>query len=206
MGWLSDLVTAGIGYKSQQDTNKANKELSRDSWQATSDFSKSAYQTAAADLKLAGINPILAGQFGQSSTPAYNLATMKSPIEGALSGASTAKTMQDTQKSKFETASAKADAILKSNLIPASKIAAQTSNAALELIVSATGEKDLATAVKKIRQLGTKAGGDLFTWYQNIIKHAPREIQNKVKSVIQQAIHGKAAKLTKSPKPSLQRK
>ena len=71
---------AGLAYLGQRETNKNNKQIADDATQASAaeaqknrDFqenmSSSAYQRAMADMKKAGLNPMLAYQQGGASTP-----------------------------------------------------------------------------------------------------------------------------------------
>lgn len=92
-----------MGFIGQKKTNEANKDLMRETHDYQQRNSDTQYVRAAADLKAAGINPILAPQFGGASTPSGNLATMTNPMQGGLTGASTAKAMQETGHSKIKT-------------------------------------------------------------------------------------------------------
>ena len=71
MSWLAAASVVGSLYSA----NQAKKESARNrAFQL--DASNTAYQRAMADMKKAGLNPILAGRYGPASTPSGSVAQM----------------------------------------------------------------------------------------------------------------------------------
>lgn len=90
MGFIAALpfiATAAASILGQQDANSANRQMADAQMQFQERMSNSAYQRATADMKAAGINPMLAYQQGGASTPSGASATMQNEISPAISSA-----------------------------------------------------------------------------------------------------------------------
>lgn len=79
------LASAGLSFIGQQATNSANVDLAHDTQDFQERMSNTAYQRQVADLKAAGLNPMLAYiKGGGASTPSGATPTMVNPFSSAV--------------------------------------------------------------------------------------------------------------------------
>lgn len=76
-----------LGQRSQKKTNQQQIGLSREQMAFQERMSNTAYQRAMADMKKAGINPIMVSKLGGASTPAGAMAQIKDPTQAGMQAA-----------------------------------------------------------------------------------------------------------------------
>ncbi len=154
----SSAIGAIGGLMGQSTANKAQKHAAYRQIDFQKDMSNTAYQRAASDLKLAGINPILAGKFGAASTPYGAMATMGSEAGAGISSAlgaynaskSGQKSDAEVRKADEQTAILKADKLLKKNLVPNQDSIDKVKTTIVDLAKSAMGNSDAQSRVKAL--------------------------------------------------------
>lgn len=87
-------LMGGLGYLGQSQANDANIAMARDQMNFQERMSSTAHQREVADLKAAGLNPILSANAG-ASTPAGSTATVESALKSGVASAMEAKRMQN---------------------------------------------------------------------------------------------------------------
>lgn len=120
MDWISGLASAGsaiLGWMGQDSANEEATDRAREQMAFQERMSNTAYQRAVADMKAAGLNPMLAYSQGGASTPGGQTAPIGNKGLAAASAAqAAAQAMQTTtavEKTKAETVNVEADTELK---------------------------------------------------------------------------------------------
>ena len=83
---IGSAIGGFFGYKGQKDTNVASAQQAQKQMDFQKEMSNTAVQRRMADLKKAGINPILAGS-KEASSPAGQQAPVGNPAQAAMNSA-----------------------------------------------------------------------------------------------------------------------
>lgn len=93
-----------LGYQGQEDTNAANAQQAQSQMDFQERMSNTSYQRATADMKAAGLNPMLAYSQGGAGTPGGAMATMQNAAaSGVASASQTAQSQAQMQQVRSNT-------------------------------------------------------------------------------------------------------
>lgn len=116
---LSALASAGSSLIGGILQNRANKDMAGDNRDFQERLSSTAYQRAMADMKTAGLNPILAGSLGGASTPGGSVLNMGNPVQNAVNtGMEAMKMDADIGLKNAQEALSKTEQTLRKHKIP----------------------------------------------------------------------------------------
>lgn len=111
------IISGIMGAEGQEDANEANAEQAQRQMDFQERMSNTSYQRAIADMKAAGLNPMLAYGHGGASTPGGAQAVIGNKATAATNAALAAAQSQTAQvtneKTRAETQNVKADTQLK---------------------------------------------------------------------------------------------
>ena len=93
----SAIVGGFLGNRGQRSANAANAQLAHNQMQFQERMSRTAYQRQVADMKAAGINPMLSAKMGGASTPSGQTAVMQNTAKAGIEGAMMVANLKNMQ-------------------------------------------------------------------------------------------------------------
>ncbi|QCQ85123.1 DNA pilot protein [Blackfly microvirus SF02] len=176
---IGEAITAIGSYFSAKDTNKANEKMAREQMAFQERMSSTAHQREVADLKAAGLNPILSAGGDGSSTPPGARAEMMDAGGTAISSAMASKRLNaEIENIRATNDKIKADTQKSNSDTALNKTLEHQSNAQANLLNNSAKKVALDTSKSEATAPLFKTLGRFTDWSANSISNNIQSIKN----------------------------
>lgn len=180
-GTALKFVAPALSFLGGERRNSAQSRAAQTQMQFQENLSNTAYQRVRADMRAAGLNPVLAAKYGGASTPGGAMPQLLDTATPAINtGLQFAKTQADVTLQNANTKLTEAKTTLSENLIPGSEAVSIISTNIAELLGSLddllknyvpsydAAVKEIETTVKQLIEKGKNSGNSVINIYNDV--------------------------------------